>query len=45
MIKSLKRSQFQKGIGHFLKKVRNGKTNGLTSNKVLCKTLRMTIFG
>ena len=45
MIKSLKRSQFQKGIGHFLKKVRNGKINGLNSNNTLCKTLRMTIFG
>ena len=45
MIKSLKRSQFQKGIGHFFKKVRSGNINGLNTNKTLCKTLRMTIFG
>ena len=45
MIRSLKRNQFQKGIGHFFKKLRNARSNGLASNKTLCKTLRMTIFG
>jgi hypothetical protein len=45
MIKSLKRHQFQKGLAHFFKKIRNGKENGLITNKHICKTLRMTVFG
>jgi hypothetical protein len=42
IIKSLKRSNFKKGIDHFFRKITHNSKNQII--KELCKSLRMTIF-